>query len=148
MSTKSEQAVELFKNNYNCAQSVFSAFAHDLGLSKDVCLKIATPFGAGIVYRQETCGAVTGALMALGLKYGRGENEPAEQKTIAYDKARLFIDSFIKQHGTICCKELLGGEDMSTPEGLARINELDLFRTHCARYVKDAVEIAQLTLGK
>ena len=57
METKAQQALETFRGNFNCAQSVLSAFAEELGLNKDTALKLATPFGAGMAYRQETCGS-------------------------------------------------------------------------------------------
>ena len=77
---KKKEGTATFYNGYNCAQSVLSVFAEDLGMSKDACLKLASPFGSGIAYMQETCGAVSGALMAIGLKYGRGKVE----KTVDY----------------------------------------------------------------
>jgi C_GCAxxG_C_C family probable redox protein len=71
MNDKHAQALENFKNGYNCAQSVLSVLAPDLGLHQDTAMKLSSPFGSGIAYMQETCGAVTGALMAIGLKYGK-----------------------------------------------------------------------------
>jgi hypothetical protein len=68
MESKITQAANSFSNGYICAQSVLSVFAEEHGLSKDVSMKLATPFGAGIVYMQETYRAVTGCLMAIGLK--------------------------------------------------------------------------------
>ena len=76
MDEKKKEGTATFYSGYNCAQSVLSVFAEDLGISKDACLKLASPFGSGIAYMQETCGAVSGgALMAIGLKYGREKVE-------------------------------------------------------------------------
>jgi C_GCAxxG_C_C family probable redox protein len=143
MNEKSQQSIETFRNGYNCAQSVLSVFTEELGMTKDAGLKLASPFGSGIAYMQETCGAVTGALMAIGLKYGKGENGTNEDKIRAYDISRIFLAEFRKLHGTVCCRELLGGLDMSTPEGMAKIQKLDLFRLRCAKYVQNAVEITE-----
>jgi C_GCAxxG_C_C family probable redox protein len=143
MNKKSQQAVETFQNGYNCAQSVLSTFAEELGMNKNACLKLASPFGSGISYMQETCGAVTGALMAIGLKYGKGENGTNEEKERTYDISCHFLAEFKKRHNSVCCRELLGGLNMSTPEGMAKIRELDLFRVRCTTYVQDAVEIAE-----
>ena len=63
---KQQQSIELFRNGYNCSQSVLSVFAEELGVKKDLALKLASPFGSGIAYMQETCGAVSGALMEIG----------------------------------------------------------------------------------
>lgn len=143
MSEKSQQAEEIFRHGYNCAQSVLSVFSKEFGLNRDTGLKLASPFGAGISYMQETCGAVTGALMAIGLKYGKGENGTDQDKMHTYNLSRQFIAEFKKKHGTVCCRELLDELDMSTPEGMAKIRELDLFRLRCSKFVKDAVEIAE-----
>jgi C_GCAxxG_C_C family probable redox protein len=143
MSEKQQQSLEAFRNGYNCAQSVLSVFAEESGLTKDAGLKLASPFGSGIAYMQETCGAVTGALMAIGLKYGKGENGTNKDKTRAYEISRTFLSEFRKLHNTVCCRQLLDGLDMSTPEGMAKIQELDLFRLRCAKYVQDAVALTE-----
>jgi C_GCAxxG_C_C family probable redox protein len=140
---KQQQSIELFRNGYNCSQSVLSVFAEELGVKKDLALKLASPFGSGIAYMQETCGAVSGALMAIGLKYGKGENGTNDDKAKAYDMSQHFMTEFKKKHQTVCCLELLDGINMSTPEGMARIMELDYFKVRCACYVKDAVAIAE-----
>lgn len=143
---KSAEAVEVFSKKYNCAQSVLSVFSKDLNINKSDCFRIATPFGSGVAYRQEMCGAVTGALMAIGLKYGMDENGSTDQKSYTYDLTTHFISEFKKNHGSICCKDLLDGIDMSTPEGYAKVSELNLFRTHCSEYVRSAVLISEKIL--
>lgn len=143
MELKQERALQTFNNRYNCAQSVLSVFAADLGLSTDTALKLANNFGAGIVYMQQTCGAVTGALMAIGLKYGKGENGTDDDKEMANDMAQYFMTEFKKQHGSINCLSLLNNTDLSTPEGIQFARENNLFHTHCDRFVKGAVGIAE-----
>ncbi len=148
MENKVTQATNTFSNGFNCAQSVLSVFAEEHGLSKDVSMKLATPFGAGMVYMQETCGAVTGGLMAIGLKYGRGENGLVEDKEKTYDISRYFLSEFKKRHKTICCRELLDRIDMSTQEGMNKIKEMDFFRLRCAIYVIDTIEIVEKIFNK
>jgi len=148
MNKKKQESIETFSCGYNCAQSVLSVFAKELNMSRDTCLKLASPFGAGITYMQETCGAVSGALMAIGLKYGRGENGTNEDKERAYDISRIFLTEFKEANGTIKCEDLLDGINMSTPEGMAKILELDLFRLKCGKYVQDAVGITHKILAK
>lgn len=148
METKQQQAVDTFKNNYNCAQSVLSVFAQDLGISKDNALKLSTPFGAGMMYMQETCGAVTGALMAIGLKYGKGENGTLEDKERAYDMGRHFVAEFTKSHGSTSCMKLMNGVNLSTLEGMKYAVDNEMFSTHCANYVKGAVLIAEKIVMK
>jgi C_GCAxxG_C_C family probable redox protein len=145
-----KQVVETFRNGYNCAQSVFSTFSEGLSLDKDTAMKMSSPFGSGIAYMQETCGAVTGALMCIGLKYGKGEHGTAEDKTIAYDMSKIFIEKFKKEHGSVCCLKLMNNLNMSIPEDMAEIQKQELFRVNCVRYIKTAVEITNkiLTTGQ
>ena len=119
MSEKTRHANERFKSGFNCSQSVLSAFAEDFGLSRDSCLRLASPFGSGIARMQETCGAVTGALMAIGLKYGKGENGTEDDKTIAYRQSQFLVNEFKKRNTTICCRQLLDGYDMNSPQEMA-----------------------------
>lgn len=148
LDNKKKEGLSKFYNGYNCAQSVLSVFAEELEISKDTCLKLSSPFGSGIAYMQETCGAVSGALMAIGLKYGRGINGTKEDKERAYDMSRHFIEEFKKTTcGTICCRELMNGLDMSTPEGMAKIKDLDLFRLRCSKHVQNSIEIVNKILS-
>src|SRR5512143_2750203 len=112
-------ANEHFAKGLNCSQAVFAAFAAQLGLSEEVALRIASPFGGGIARRGQTCGALTGALMAFGLKYG---NDSPEAKEETYRIAEQFIRRFEETHGGILCRELLG-YDVSTQEGLQAARE-------------------------
>ena len=147
MSEKTRHANERFKSGFNCSQSVLSAFAEDFGLSRDSCLRLASPFGSGIARMQETCGAVTGALMAIGLKYGKGENGTEYDKTIAYRQSQFLVNEFKKRNTTICCRQLLDGYDMNSPQEMAKIMELDLYNNYCLKYIQDAVEITETILS-
>ena len=147
MSEKTRHATERFRSGFNCSQSVLSAFAEDFGLSRDSCLRLASPFGSGIARMQETCGAVTGALMAIGLKYGKGENGTEDDKTIAYRQSQFLVNEFKKRNTTICCRQLLDGYDMNSPQEMAKIMELDLYNNYCLKYIQDAVEITETILS-
>jgi C_GCAxxG_C_C family probable redox protein len=137
-----KKAVEAFLSGFNCAQSVFSSFAATMGLEEKESLKITSGFGAGICYKGEICGAVTGAYMALGLKYGRWKSEDTEAKEKTYSLMREFDREFTARNNSIYCKHLLE-DDISTPEGWKKIHEAHRFQTHCPRFVKDAAEIAE-----
>jgi len=143
--TRADNAVEIFGNGFNCSQSVFSAFSEDLGMGREQALRAACAFGAGMGRMCETCGAVTGAFMVLGLKYGkvRREDEPAKEKT--YALVREFAGEFKARNGTIVCRELLGC-DMGTPEGMKYAKEHNLHTTRCPKYVRDAAEILERLL--
>jgi C_GCAxxG_C_C family probable redox protein len=137
---KKTKALAQFDKGYACSQSVFSAYAEDLGLDQETALKIAGPFGGGMGRKAETCGAVTGALMALGLKYGATDPEDKETKEKTYKLARQFLDRFEARHGSSRCKELLGW-DISTPAGHEAAKYRRLFSTLCPKYVAAAAEI-------
>ncbi len=145
---RSEKALAYFNNSFNCAQSVLTSFGPELGLSEDDCLKVSCAFGAGMGKQQHTCGAVSGALMVLGLKFGKARNDSESKKENTYEKAADFLKSFESQNGSIQCFELLQGLNMNDPEDLKKINELRLFETSCEKYISDAVEITEKLLSK
>jgi C_GCAxxG_C_C family probable redox protein len=139
--SKKEEAVECFKNTFNCSQAVFSSFAEELGLEKEKALKIGCGFGAGMARMGETCGAVTGAFMAIGLKYGKSipsDNNEAREKT--YAKIHQFVDEFKAKNKSIMCRELLAC-DLATPEGRQYAADNNLFAEVCKNLVSDAAEI-------
>jgi C_GCAxxG_C_C family probable redox protein len=146
MSDKSILAAETFKNGFNCSQSVLSVFAEDVGLTKDCCFRVASPFGSGIARMQETCGAITGALMVIGLRYGKGEHGLEADKANAYKISQQLIAKFKEKHKSINCLELLDNLNINTPEGMAEIQKRELFRCSCTKYVQDAVELAESIL--
>jgi len=140
---RADKAIVYFRNKFNCSQSVFTVFGTGCGLSEETCLKTACAFGAGMARQQLTCGAVTGALMAIGLKYGKAMGDPDEYKQRTYEKTLEFFAEFKKKHGTVTCRELLKGLDINDPDDHRRITELGLFDTLCEEYVRDAVIIAE-----
>lgn len=140
---KEETAVEYFRSKFNCTQSVLVVFGTDHGLSENDCLKVACGFGGGMGRQQLTCGAVTGAVMALGLKYGKGSVDPEEKKTKTYIKTRELFSEFSKANGSTVCLELLKGLDMNDPQDHKKIMQLGLFDSLCEKFVADAVKITE-----
>lgn len=137
---KSQIAIENFKT-LNCAQSVLLSFATELKLDDMVALKIASGFGGGMAMA-ETCGAVTGAYMVLGLKVQTEGKTIQEIKAESKTAVKKFNELFIAKHGSLKCKKLLG-VDISAPEGAAEANEKKLFDTVCVELVASASEILQ-----
>jgi C_GCAxxG_C_C family probable redox protein len=140
---RSEKATWYFNSSFNCSQSVLAAFAPGLSISEDDSLKIACAFGAGMGRNQLTCGAVTGALMVLGLQHGNAFHDDESKKQWTYALTQEFCEEFIKKNGSLNCRELLLGLDMNDPDDSLKIKELGLHDTHCSRFVKDAVEIIE-----
>ncbi len=125
-----------FARGFNCAQSIFSAFAGRYGISSEFAVRLSAPFGAGMGRQGEVCGALTGALMVLGLQYGR--EQPGDKEDI-YRITHEFILQFQQRHGAIRCRELLG-QDISTPEGLQSAREKDLFTGVCPMLIDETAK--------
>jgi C_GCAxxG_C_C family probable redox protein len=121
---------------------VLASFAPQFGLDRETALKAACGLGAGFACLGETCGAVTGGIMVIGLRYGHTRSDDGIAKAKTYEMVRHFITGFKEQHGTIICRDLIGC-DISTPEGLASARERGLFRDICTRYVGNAVELVE-----
>jgi len=145
---KSEKAKALFGNGFNCAQSVFAAFSPESGIPEEESLRIATPFGGGLGRQQLVCGAVTGALMALGAEKGKGTHDPETKKQEVYLLTRKFCEEFVKRHRSLNCRDLLNGLSMLDQEENRRIKELGLSETRCRRYVEEATEILEELLRR
>jgi len=135
-------AEERFLNGFNCAQAIFTTYSEELGLTKEVASKIACAFGGGLASSGYVCGAVSGALMIIGLKYASPDAKEKESRKIVYAKAREFIKKFIERNGSIICKELLNC-DISTPEGRKFAEEKKLFKKVCPKFIKDAAQILE-----
>ncbi|MGN1138454.1 MAG: C-GCAxxG-C-C family protein [Ruminococcus sp.] len=134
-----DKAQEYFSNNFNCSQAVFTTFATEMGIDEELALMIATQFGGG-ARKGEMCGAVSGALMVLGLKYGHCNSENEEEKARAYRISEEFMNRFTQKNGTVVCREILG-YDISKSEDMEKIKELNLFKTTCPEMIKSATEI-------
>jgi C_GCAxxG_C_C family probable redox protein len=134
-----EEAVKRFLEGYNCAQSVLlTMFKHWNG-ENELIPKIATAFGGGIGRCGSVCGALTGGVMALGIKYG--SNEPSLEKRLkAYEIAQKFYKQFEKQHGSALCRELIG-YNLSDPKELEEARKAKVFEEKCVNFVRSAVEI-------
>jgi len=143
--TKSDDAHRCFMGRFTCSAAVFSAFSDDLGLDPDTAKKIACGFGAGISKTGNICGAVSGGVMVIGLKYGKTDagDDAATEKTRAL--TRQFIHAFTEKNGSVCCTELLG-YDLSDPAAYASAQKSGLFMTKCPALVKDAADILERIL--
>jgi len=137
-----EEALSSFKEDFNCAQSIFGTYATHYGLDRDKALKLSTGFGGGMARCGRTCGAVTGAFMVIGLKNGMGLDKNKEAKESTYQVINEFSNQFQKNNGSLICKEILGC-DISTPEGMEYFNQNELFVKKCLQCVKNAAEILE-----
>lgn len=142
-----ESAVVCFQSGYNCAQSVLSTYAPALGLDREMALKVATGFGGGMGRLGATCGAVTGAFMVIGLKYGqtRGDDLAAKEKT--YALIQEFAAQFVARHGTTQCRQLIDC-DLLTPEGRQQFSDWQIANKVCHQLVRDAAQILDQLLAR
>lgn len=138
--SKSLEAVKIFSSGYNCAQAVLAAFCEPLGLDRATACRLASAFGGGIGAQGEICGALSGAIMALGLKFGSAEADKTA-KAETYRKTRQLAEEFKLRTGSLYCRDLLGF-DLGTSEGQTQAKVPGSF-DKCDDFVKIAVEILE-----
>jgi len=148
MDTRTEIALSRFKEGYNCAQSVLYAFCDDLNIDRDTALRIATGFGGGMGGMGEVCGAISGGIMVLGLRYGMGKEKDKEAKELTYKKTRDLIEGFARKHNTVDCRSLLGGCNLMTKAGQIKFKSKDLMNRVCKPCVQSVVEMVEEMLYK
>lgn len=139
--THIEKAKDLFGRKFHCSQAIFAAFAEELGITEKQALKIGACLGSGM-RKGEVCGACTGALLALGLRFGQADEEDIESRLKTNEVTDRFLAEFKKENGSYMCKELLGC-DLSTQEGIAMAVEKKLFTEFCPKMVESATKIAE-----
>lgn len=136
-----DKAKETFEKKYHCSQAVLCAFAKECGITEEQALKLGGCFGGGMC-KGEVCGAVIGALMAIGLKYGQCEVGDLEARKITNDKTIEMMEKFKQENGSYLCKDLLG-YDISNSDDLKIIIEKELFTKFCPIMVESATKIVE-----
>jgi C_GCAxxG_C_C family probable redox protein len=137
-----EKASAYFSQGYSCAQSVLLAFAEELGLAPEVAVKVAGCFGGGMARQGLTCGAVTGALMVIGLRHGSLDPQDKEAKEHVYELARRFMADFETEFGSTSCPGLLGYY-IGDLEERAKAQAEGLFASRCPLYVEGAARMLE-----
>ncbi len=117
MESRKEKAMELFKQGYNCSQSVVLAYADLLGLDWDQAAKYASSFGGGLARLRHVCGTVSGMSMVAGILTGSSDPKDVNQKKQNYEVVQKLAEEFEKRNGSIICRELLKLDQKSTPVG-------------------------------
>ena len=143
--TRADEAAEIFRSGYSCSQAVCLAFADDFGIDRPAALKLSCALGGGMAHTGNTCGAVSGPLMVIGMKYGRAALDDLASKERSYELAQKFIREFMRRHHSVNCTELIG-HNLSDPKELATAREKNVFRTTCTKFVSDAGEILETML--
>ena len=139
---KATKAQEYFLQGYACSQSVLMAYADDLGLNMETAKKVSSTFGAGMGRLRKTCGALTGAFMVLGMKYGNTDPKDMTTKLSSYEKVRELAHEFENLHGTTDCKELL--IKYADPKA---VETRDHHKIICCNLVKDTINILETMIN-
>ncbi|SPJ15715.1 putative C_GCAxxG_C_C family redox protein [Syntrophobacter sp. SbD2] len=131
-----QKAMHLFENGLNCSQAILTAFGEPYGIDSEIAKKLGRPWGGGVGPMGGICGAVTGAIMVLGLAQSGRQDEAAARNDICLSVQKL-VRHFEQRHGTSVCKDLLGA-DFNTEEGQRKIKEEMLVKKLCPKFVEDA----------
>ncbi len=142
-----DRAVSVFKEGFLCSQAILSVYGEPLGLAKETALKLAAGFGGGMGRNGQTCGAITGALMVIGLANGHVEAKAKADKARTYHAVERFMRAFEEIHGTVNCNDLLG-HDLGDPEGYRKAKEGGLFTSACPKFVESAANILERMLDQ
>jgi C_GCAxxG_C_C family probable redox protein len=135
-----DRSVSLFAQGFTCSQAVLAAFAPRYGLAEELALKVSCAYGGGIARTGETCGAVSGALMVIGLAHGKAERDDDGAKERTYALTRELWRRFRARHGSLVCKDLIGF-DLGTADGAKAAAESGVFRERCPVLVRCAAEV-------
>jgi C_GCAxxG_C_C family probable redox protein len=144
--SKADSAVQCFTDGFNCAQAVLSSNSETYGLDKETAYKVSGAFGSGMGQLGETCGAVTGALMLIGLKYGKYKPSDTEAKDRTYACVKQYTNMFKEQYGSIKCEDLIK-YDLSKPEQLAEARKAGVFQNICPKLIASSVEMVEKVIG-
>lgn len=148
MSGRGERAEALFRQGYNCAQSLVLSFADVLPLPPETLARLSSSFGGGMGRLREVCGAVSGMFLVLGLLQGYDDPTDRQAKIDHYARVQSLAAAFAQQHGTIICRELLK-DCPTTPGGVPQERDEAFYRTRpCAALIASAAELLDAWLQK
>jgi C_GCAxxG_C_C family probable redox protein len=140
--TKADEAVALFKQGFNCSQAVLAVFGPDYGLDQGTATRVAQGFGAGVARTDDICGAVSGAIMVIGLRYGGAWADDSAAREKTYTAVEEFIRDFTQRNNAVAYTALLG-YNLSDPHQYAEAKELKVFPARCPGFVREAVELVE-----
>lgn len=141
MNSIRKHAMELFKQGYNCSQSVFGAFCEECGMDFETALKLSSSFGGGMGRLREVCGAVSGMFMVAGMKYGYTDPEDSTSKAEHYKRIQELAEQFKEKNGSLVCRDLLG-LSVQSESYIPEKRTAEYYKKRpCAEIVGDAAEI-------
>ena len=144
MGKNSIKARELFLEGYNCSQAVLGAFCDELGFDFETAMKLSSSFGGGMGRLREVCGAVTGAFMVMGLKYGYHLPTAKEEKAEHYKLIQEIAQRFKDKNGSIICRELLDKKIEISKTHIPDERTAEYYKSRpCLKMVEDVAEIVE-----
>jgi C_GCAxxG_C_C family probable redox protein len=135
-----EKAIMTFRKGLNCAQAVLTAYSDEMNFDNNLALSVSCGFGGGMGRLQETCGAVTGSFMVLGIYNCKKFTDNKDRKEETYSMVQKFSEKFKQINGTTDCISLLKC-DLKTEEGHQFAKENNLFETVCEKCISDSIRI-------
>jgi C_GCAxxG_C_C family probable redox protein len=142
MMNRIESAVACFNEGFACSQAILAVYGEPFGLERSTAFRIGEGFAGGIAGMGKTCGAVAGASMVIGLKYGRRRAKDRKARDRTAKLIKEFVSQFQDRNKSIECRELIGCE-IDTPERMRAARKKGLFTTVCPELVRDAAEIIE-----
>ena len=146
MNTTKDIAIQSFRSGMNCAQSVVTAYADRLNFDPDLAAGLSCGFGGGMGRLQQTCGALTGAFMVLGIHNSRLFSDRAELKNRTYTQVREINEKFAQSQGATDCRSLLGC-DLQTDEGMQFHKDTNQSKMICEKCIAASIELLDEIVG-
>ena len=143
--TAADRAEALFRGGYSCSQAVLMTFAETAGLEPATAARVASAFGGGMARHGWTCGALTGALMVIGLRLGNASATDTASKDEAYARVTALVDRFREAHGATECRRLIGC-DLGDPVERQAASDAGVFLNVCPQFVRTAATLLAETL--
>lgn len=140
MENLEQKAIYSFRGGKNCAQSVLSTYAERFKIETELAISLTSGFGAGMGRLQETCGAVTGAFMVIGLHNSKMHRDNSSLKEVSMLMIQEFTQKFVEKNGTINCKSLIKC-DLNTDEGQKYFADNKIADTICSKCISDSIRI-------
>lgn len=142
MSGRVEQAVEMFVGGYSCAQSLLAVYGPFLGVEREAALRLAAPLGGGLSRTDGPCGAATGALLVLGLKYGHSHPDDDAAADRIRNLTRDYLARYDERKGSTMCTDILG-HNLSLPGVPEKVQEGQLSSETCPDAVRTAATLLE-----
>ena len=143
MTLHEARAAELFMSSYNCAQATFCAFCDEMGMDIDFAARLSASFGGGMGRMREVCGAVSGALMALGYFKGYDVIGDDKIKMEHYARVQALMNGFAEELSSYICRDIIKVVGAQGPAPTPRTAEFYKTRP-CVKCVMRAARLVDL----